>query len=116
MLIGLVCFIVYNANFRSISAGDTYPARYLPFGILRYGSLSLDPILPLVRQGQPAAGSYWIQTGRNGRAVSLYPVVLPVLITPLYVPAALYLQSREWPEEATDRAAQIMEKVTASLL
>jgi len=116
VLIGLLCFIVYNANFRSISAGDTYPARYMPFGILRHGSLSLDPILSLVRQGQPPADTYWIQKGRNGRAVSLYPVVLPIAVTPLYVPAAIYLQSRDWPEEATDQAARIMEKICASLL
>ena len=52
LLIGIACFFVYSANLRAISAGDTYPARYQPFGILRYGSLSLDPILPLVRQGR----------------------------------------------------------------
>src|ERR1700681_4227210 len=34
LLIGLCCLLVYNANLRSISAGDTYPARYLPFAIL----------------------------------------------------------------------------------
>ena len=93
LLIGIVCFFVYNANLRAISAGDTYPARYQPFGILRHGSLSLDPILSLVRHGRTPAETYWIQSGRGGRAISLYPVVLPVLTSPLYVPAALYLQN-----------------------
>jgi hypothetical protein len=114
VLIGLVCLFVYNANLRSISAGDAYPARYMPFGLLRYGSLSLDPILPLVRQGQTPA--YWIQKGRGDRAISLYPVVLPIVVSPLYVPAALYLQVHGWPADATDRAARIMEKLSASLL
>jgi hypothetical protein len=114
VLIGIVCFLVYNANLRSISAGDTYPARYLPFGILRHGSLSLDPILTTVQQKSPHA--YWIQSGRGGRTVSLYPVVLPVLLSPLYVPAALQLRSQRWPEESLERTARIMEKLTASLL
>jgi hypothetical protein len=116
LLIGIACFFVYNANLRTISAGDTCPARYLPFGILRHGSLALDPILPQVRQGRPPAQTYWIQSGRGGRAISLYPVVLPVLVSPLYVPAALYLQNRGWPEPSLERAARIMEKLTASLL
>jgi hypothetical protein len=115
LLIGLICFLVYNANLRSISAGDVYPARYLPFGILRYGSLSLDPILPLVRQGS-GGGAYWVMSLPDGHAVSFYPVVLPVLVSPLYVPAALYLNHEGWPERSVERAARIMEKVAASLL
>lgn len=116
LLIGIACCVVYNANLRSISAGDTYPARYQPFAILRYGSLSLDPILPLVQQQRSPTEAHWIREGRGGRAVSLYPVVLPVLVTPLYVPAALHLRSQGWPEEAVDRAARLMEKVVASLI
>jgi hypothetical protein len=116
LLIGITCFFVYNANLRTISAGDTYPARYQPFGILRHGSLSLDPILSLVRHGRTPAQTYWIQPGRGGSAISLYPVVLPVLTSPLYVPAALYLQNRGWPEQSLERVARIMEKLTASLL
>ncbi|HVO11060.1 MAG TPA: hypothetical protein VMX54_10015 [Vicinamibacteria bacterium] len=116
LLIGVVCLLVYNANLRSISAGDTYPARYQPFGILRHGSLTLEPILSLVRQGRSPAEAYWIRPGRDGRTVSLYPVVLPVLVSPLYVPAAIYLRSQGWPQETVERAAMIMEKLTASLL
>ena len=116
LLLGIVCLLVYNANLRSIGAGDTYPARYQPFAILRYGSLSLDPILPLVQQQRSPTEAYWIRSGREGRAISLYPVVLPVLVSPLYVPPALYLRSQGWPEEATDRTARVMEKVTASLI
>ena len=116
LLIGLICFLVYNANLRSISAGDAYPARYLPFGILRYGSLSLDSIEPLVRQGRGGADAYWIVSGRDGRPISLYPVLLPVVISPLYVPAALYLHSQGWPERSLEHMAGIMEKATASLL
>src|SRR5512145_535324 len=110
------CLLVYNSNFRSISAGDSYPARYQPLAILRYQSLSLDPILPLVQHGRSPTEAYWIRQGRGGRAISLYPVVLPILVTPLYIPSALYLRSQGWPGEATDRTARIMEKFVASLI
>src|ERR1700688_3223648 len=92
LLLGLVCLLVYNANLRSISAGDTYPARYLPFGIWRYGSVLLDPISTITAQGRP--NPYWIVMGRGGHAISLYPVVLPILVAPLYLPAVGYLYAR----------------------
>jgi hypothetical protein len=114
LLLGLVCMLVYNANLRSISAGDTYPARYLPFGIWRYGSLLLDPISTITAQGQP--NPYWIVMGRGGHAISLYPVVLPVLVAPLYLPAVGYLHVRGWTEQRLDRTARVMEKLIASLL
>ncbi len=116
LLIGVVCFLVYNVNFRSIAAGDTFPARCQPFGLLRYGTLSLDPILKFAKQGRAAGNAYWMRPGREGRTISIYPVVLPVVISPLYVPAALVLQSQGWPEESLDRAAEIMEKLAASLI
>jgi hypothetical protein len=114
LLIGLVCLLVYNANLRLIGAGDTYPARFLPFGIWRYGTVTLDPIADTTAQGHPQP--YWIVHTREGHAVSLYPVVLPVLIAPLYVPAVAYLQLRGWDEGRFDRVAMIMEKLIASLL
>lgn len=114
ILLGLVCLLVYNANLRSISSGDTYPARYLPFGIWRYGSLLLDPISTTTAQGRP--NPYWIVKGRGGHAISLYPVVLPVLVAPLYLPAVGYLDAHGWTEPRLDRTARVMEKLTASLL
>jgi len=114
LLLGLVCLLVYNANLRLIGAGDTYPARFLPFGIWRYGTVTLDPIVDATAQGHPHP--YWIVHTREGHAVSLYPVALPVLIVPLYAPAVAYLQLRGWDEDRLDRVAMMMEKLTASLL
>lgn len=114
LLLGLVCLLVYNANLRSISAGDAYPARYLPFGIWKYGSVRLDPISTITAQGD--LKHYWMVKGRGGHAISLYPVVLPVIVAPLYLPAVAYLQVRGWTEQRLDRIARVMEKLTASLL
>src|SRR5215471_7774920 len=51
LLLGIVAFLIYNANFRSISAADTYAARHLPFSIWRHQTLVLDPIATPVAFG-----------------------------------------------------------------
>jgi hypothetical protein len=114
LLIGLCCLLVYNANLRAISAGDAYPARYLPFAIWRYHSLLLDPIAPLAAQGRGDKAFWMLHV--DGHSISLYPVVLPVLIAPLYLPAVGYLHLRDWTDWRLDHVARIMEKLTASLL
>ena len=123
LLLGLLCLLVYNANLRSINAGDTYPARYLPFAIWRYHTVLLDPILTITAQGWKIArtqgrtkSAYWIVRVRGGHAVSLYPVVTPLLIAPLYLPAVVYLYAKGWDQPRLDRTARIMEKLSASIL
>ena len=44
LLIASSAFLIYNANMRTIAAGDTYAARYLPLSIWRHQSLHLDPV------------------------------------------------------------------------
>src|SRR5436190_15403069 len=82
VLIGLCCLLIYNANLRAISAGDTYPARYLPFAILRYHTVYFNPIVKVAAQGR-GDRAYWMLPRPGGRIISLYPVVLPLLIAPL---------------------------------
>jgi len=115
LLIGLCCLLVYNANRRAISAGDTYPARYLPFAIWQYHSILLDPIATLTAQGRGDT-AFWMVHARGGHVISLYPVVLPVLIAPLYLPAVGYLHLRGWTDGRLDHIARVMEKLSASLM
>src|SRR6185369_13637341 len=115
LLIGLCCLLVYNANLRAISAGDTYPARYLPFAIWRNHTVLLDPVAPLTAQGRGDM-AFWMVPVPGGHVISLYPVVLPVLIAPLYLPAAGYLHLRGWTDARLDHTARVMEKLSASLL
>jgi hypothetical protein len=115
LLIGLCCLLAYNANGRAISAGDTYPARYLPFAIWLHHSIVLDPIAPLTAQGRGDA-AFWMVPVRGGHTISLYPVVLPVLIAPLYLPAVGYLHLRGWTDGRLDHMARVMEKLSASLV
>src|SRR6185369_11126161 len=115
LLVGLCCLLVYNANGRAISAGDTYPARYLPFAIWRYHSTLLDPIASLTAQGRGGT-AFWMVPVPGGHVISLYPVVLPVLIAPLYLPAVGYLHRVGWTDLRLDHAARVMEKLSASLI
>lgn len=123
LLLGLVFFLIYNANLRSIGAGDTYSARYLPLSIWKHHSLTLDPIASQLAQGrelptgqkQPNA-AFWMVKSPTGSIVSLYPIVTPVVVAPLYLPAVLYLDVKGWDPHRVDFVARVMEKICASLI
>src|SRR4029077_3461804 len=114
LLLALLAFLVYNANFRLIGAGDSYPARFLPFALWNHGTLYLDPVREATAQQHPKP--YWIQTSPDGHSVSLYPIVAPLLASPLYLPAALWAR---WAGETYERLTwlgNMMEKLSASLI
>ena len=115
LLIGLGCMLIYNANRRAISAGDTYPARYLPFAIVQYHTVFMNPIAKVAAQGR-GDGAFWILPMPSGHIISLYPVVTPLLVAPLYLPAVAYLHWRGWTDVRLDYIAKLMEKLSASLM
>ena len=133
LLLFLACFLVYNANLRRIGAGDTLPARYLPLIFWRDGTLELDANAHLVAHGYsmianqdlPAGvsghvtsfpQSYWIVHTRQHQLASLYPIVTPVLVSPLYIPAVFLLNVYGWEQPRIDRVAEFMEKISAAFL
>ena len=123
LIIGICCLVVYNANGRAISAGDAIPARYLPFAILGHGTILLDPIATVTSQGRKLPedpknleGAFWMLPTPGGHRVSLYSVVLPVVISPLYLPAVVYVSNRGWADGPIDHAGRVMEKLTASFI
>jgi hypothetical protein len=125
LIIGLCCLLIYNANGRTIGAGDTFPARYLPFAIWGSHTVLLDPIATIAAQGRdrtpyrgmpPAGRAYWMVATPGGHVMSLYSVVLPVLISPLYLPAIVYLQVQGWTDARVDHIARVMEKLSASII
>jgi hypothetical protein len=134
VLLGLLCLLIYNANLRQIGAGDTLPARYLPLILWRYGTLDLDANTRLVAQGHPVIShqyrapdvenkvpyfepwTYWTVRTRNHHLASLYPVVAPVMVAPLYYPAVAWLDAHGWKQPNVGHVAEIMEKLSASIL
>jgi hypothetical protein len=134
ILLGLFCFFVYNANLRQIGSGDTLPARYLPLILWHDGTLELDANARLVAHGysttapqnRPAGAdgkvtyfepwAYWMIRTREHHLASLYPPVTPLLVAPLYGPAVIWLNAHGWEQPHIDRVAELMEKLSASLL
>jgi hypothetical protein len=134
LLLGLICFAGYNANLRQIGAGDTVPSRYLPLILWKYGTFELGDHARMVANGHPRypdrdrpagangkviyceSSTYWLVETQDHQLASLYPVVTPVLVAPLYLPAVVWLNVHGWEQPNIDRVAEIMEKLSASLL
>jgi hypothetical protein len=115
----LAALAVYNLNFRVIQDGDTVPARLLPFALWQAGSVNLDSVAGLastVPPGKPYREAYWLHRSPAGHLYGTYPIVTPVLVAPLYVPAAAYLAWRGWEPWRLQNTSLRMEKLAASLL
>lgn len=78
----LFFFVIYNLNFRNIPSGDTLPASLIPFAILDSGTPYLDNFIPFFDIGH--LNTYFLLNSHN-HFISFFPIVTPVLITPLYV-------------------------------
>jgi hypothetical protein len=88
-LLFLVVLAAYLANGRTIGAGDTLPARYLPWSILQHRSMTLDPFPFLydeaaVRGFPLLDGIPYYLLHRNGHYVSAYTPGPGVLALPVY--------------------------------
>ncbi|MEO7934891.1 MAG: hypothetical protein ABIR27_01400 [Dokdonella sp.] len=134
LLVTVVCFLVYNANLRQIGAGDTVAVRYLPLMLLHHGTIKADADQSVFAQGHPMAfpryrpanddgrvtyfepSAYWLARTRDHELASFYPVVTPLLVAPLYLPAVLWLDAHGWEQPHVDRVAELMEKLAASIL
>jgi hypothetical protein len=114
LFLACMAFVTYNANFRGISAGDSLPARFLPFAILREGTLHLDSVYEATRMNHPQP--YWIMRSVDGHMVSMYPIVTPILVTPVYVPAFAAWRLLGGGELRLERLGEVMEKVAGSVL
>jgi len=114
LCLGLVCLGAYFANGRLLPpAGDDVPARLIPFSILGFGTITLDPFREQVN-ADPA--HYYVQERRSS-LVSLYPLGAAVVALPVYLPCYLWLRTRghdspSYLFEASKRA----EKLAAATL
>jgi len=113
----LFALAVYNANLRDISTGDSFPARFLPLALLCHGTLYLDSLAEAATMEHRAQDdqAYWLIVARGGHVASRYPIVMPLLVTPLYVPTALYLAHHGWANvRDVEIAAELTEKAAAA--
>ena len=96
-------------------------ARLLPFSLLRTHGVALDAdpaiaeLATAVPPGKPYVVPYWLWQARGGGPrYTAYPIVTPLLIAPLYVPAYAYVRLRGWEPWRLENTALRMEKLASS--
>ena len=109
-----IAFFIYNLNLRPIPAGDSTPAALLPFAILGDHSIAFDRFERWYESQHVNAP--WFRQGVDGHYYSAYPILLPLLLMPLYVPAGLFLDLPHMPVERVVLLARITEKLSASFI
>jgi hypothetical protein len=119
-LLLFLLLVIYNSNFRTTGWNDTFPARFLPFSLLLDHSLYLDQwIRPGLAGPQGVHGAYFAAKS-HGHLISAYPIITPVVVTPLYVLPAWWLSRQSPPLYPHSRRfiviANTMEKLSASLI
>ena len=120
LLVFILLFVTYNVNFRVVRFGDTAPARALPFSLLLDHSLYLDRwVEPVIASSSSVDGTYYLRRS-NGHWMSAYPIIMPLVITPLYA-APAWLVARQSPPLSPggvllSTLMELMEKFSASLI
>jgi len=109
----LLSLLIYNANCRWIGALDSRPARLLPLSLLTAGSVYLDRFEPIMQQ---ELASYWYLRTPAGHLISFYPIVVPLLAAPLFIPAALWLLRDGAATPGVLLLAEMCEKAAASVI
>jgi len=100
-----VTLIVFLANGRTISGGDSVPAKNLPLSILEHGNFYLDQ---LKTPGAKKIPYYLRESG--GHYVSDYPVGAALIALPFYAPPVLCAVS------PSSRIFSELEKVSAATI
>lgn len=110
-------YFIYNINCKTIGSGDTIPASLLPFSILENHNLYLDQFYNYFESNSLLP---FFAKKIDEHLLSVYPIVTPILITPLYVLPFLFLKSAHIPIDMLNPgfalAVSIMEKLSAALI
>jgi hypothetical protein len=120
ILVCILLFVVYNSNFRLIHSGDSVPARLLPFSVVIDRHLYLDNLIEPYLVSAPDPPGIFFATKTRGHWMSTYPIITPLVVSPLYWLPAWWLSEQDPPLTSGDVVLlgliDIMEKLSASLL
>jgi len=110
LLLFIAVYLVYNTVSRMTMSGDTNPAAFLPLSLILHQTLFFDAFVgtglgPNVAYAFPQV---------NGHYVSLFPIVTPILITPVYAVSYLLYSLFGVPFGTTD--IMILAKTSASVI
>ncbi len=102
---------------RTINSGDTWPASMLPFSILSQRTLYLDMYSNFF---QSLNFTPHMVVLFEGHYLSIYPIVIPVLLAPLYAIPYLLLNQLQFPLDMLNTSFYllvfIIEKLFATLI
>ena len=105
---------VYHSNLRPVASGDSLPASLIPFSVILDKSISLDRFGPYITE-HVWYGSKVI-LNKRGHWYSRYPIVGPLLATPLYLPLAFIPGIDKQPPGTLISIARVGEKIAAVFL
>jgi hypothetical protein len=116
----LLLFVIYNLNLRTIGTDDSLPARFLPFILLLDHSLYLDQWIEPIQPKNLGVHGMYFAARSHGHWISAYPIITPVMVTPLYLLPAWWVSHQSPPIYPYSVEfvviASTMEKVSASLI
>jgi len=110
LILFILIYIVYNTVSRMTMSGDTNPAAFLPLSLLLHQTLNFDAFIgaglgPNVAYAFPLV---------NGHYFSLFPIVTPILITPLYFVS--YMLSTVFQVPFDTMSIMILAKTSATII
>lgn len=110
LLLFIGVYLVYNTVSRMTMSGDTNPAAFLPLALLLHQTVFFDAFVgaglgPNVAYAFPLV---------NGHYVSLFPIVTPVLITPVYLLSYVLYSLLAVPFDSS--AIMVLAKTAASVI
>ena len=119
LMIFILAIVVYNLNMRPVASVDTIAASRMPFSILEYNDLYMDHYMnyygdPILWPGQV------LFSQSHDHYLSYYPIVTPLLVTPIYVVPYAGMKAVGVPVDMTSSAfralVMMMEKFSASII
>jgi hypothetical protein len=110
LILFILIYIVYNTVSRMTMSGDTNPAAFLPLSLILHQTVNFDAFVgaglgPNVAYAFPLV---------NGHYVSLFPIVTPVLITPVYFVSYMLYTVFQIPFDIT--SVMILAKTSATII
>jgi hypothetical protein len=110
LILFILVYIVYNTVSRMTMSGDTNPAAFLPLSLILHQTVFFDAFVgaglgPNVAYAFPLV---------NGHYVSLFPIVTPVLITPVYFVSYMLYTVFQIPFDIT--SIMILAKTSATII
>ncbi|MCD1294181.1 hypothetical protein CUJ83_04125 [Methanocella sp. CWC-04] len=115
----IMCVVYLSNCFNYMSSTDTIPAILLPFSILDQHNIYLDNFIDYYNNSSNWWGTYFFTESR-GHWVSSYPIVAPLLATPLYLLPYIFTKLMGIPVDMGNTTfflmVYAMEKISAAVI